>query len=68
MEMGYALGKGQRVIVTARDDTKFPFDAMALEAFLWGEKEDIKKMIARFRDHWERNIEMPKLVAERKGR
>ena len=68
MEMGYALGKGQRVIVSARDDTKFPFDAMALEAFLWGEKEDIKKMLARFRDHWERNVEMPKLVAVRKGR
>ena len=68
MELGYALGKGQRVIITARDDTKFPFDATALGAFFWGEKEDVKKMLGRFRDHWERNIDMPKLVAVRKGR
>src|SRR6185436_18647365 len=35
MELGYALGNKQRVIVTARDDTKISFDAFALEAFQW---------------------------------
>lgn len=62
MEMGYALGNKQRVIVTARDDTDFPFDAFALEAFQWKEGEDPAAQLKRMRTHWERNINMPKLV------
>ncbi len=62
MELGYALGNKQKVIVTARDDTRFPFDAFALEAFQWKESEDLTKRLQRFRTHWERNIDMPPLV------
>lgn len=62
MELGYALGNRQRVIVTARDDTRISFDAFALEAFLWNESEEGSARIDRLRTHWERNINIPVLV------
>ena len=68
MELGYALGNKQRVIVTARDDTDVSFDAFALEAFQWNETEDPKAQLDRFRVHWERNIGMPTLVRPREAR
>jgi hypothetical protein len=68
MELGYALGNKQRVIVSARHDTKISFDAFALEAFQWKEGEDPKKQIDRFRTHWERNINMPKLVQPKEAK
>jgi hypothetical protein len=67
-ELGYALGNKQKVIISARDDTKLPFDSMALETFMWGESEAPAKLIERFRKHWERNIDMPGLVATREAR
>jgi hypothetical protein len=68
MELGYALGNQQRVIVTARDDTKISFDAFALEAFQWKSAEDNGARIDRFRTHWERNINMPTLVRPKEAK
>jgi hypothetical protein len=68
MELGYALGNIQRVILTARKDTKISFDAFALEAFLWEETEAPAKQLERFRKHWERNINMPNLVQPREAK
>jgi hypothetical protein len=68
MELGYALGNNQRVIVTARDDTRLPFDSFALEAFQWNVAEDPAKRLARFRTHWERNINMPTLVRPKEAK
>src|SRR5215213_6310182 len=68
MELGYALGNRQRVIVTARDDTQISFDAFALEAFKWNDSEDPAKRIDRFRTHWERNINMPTLVRPKEAK
>jgi nucleoside 2-deoxyribosyltransferase len=68
MELGYALGNKQRVIVTARDDTNVSFDAFALEAFRWNDKEDSASQIVRFRTHWERNINMPNLVRPKEAK
>jgi len=62
MELGYALGHQQRIIVATRDDTRFPFDAFALEAFQWKLGEDPSSQRDRLRTHWERNIDMPTLV------
>lgn len=66
MELGYALGNKQKVIITVRDDTTIPFDAFALEAFRWKDSENSAQRLERFRAHWERNINMPSLV-RRKG-
>jgi hypothetical protein len=68
MELGYALGNKQRVIVTAREDTRISFDAFALEAFQWKEGEDPTNQLSRFRTHWERNINMPNLVCPKEAK
>jgi nucleoside 2-deoxyribosyltransferase len=68
MELGYAFGNKQRVIVTTRDDTKISFDAFALEAFRWKDGEDSAAQLDRFRTHWERNINMPNLVRQKEAK
>jgi hypothetical protein len=68
MELGYALGNKQRVILTAREDTKISFDAFAIEAFQWKEGEDAPVQLARMRTHWERNINMPTLVRPKEAK
>jgi len=68
MELGYALGNKQRVIVSARDDTRISFDAFALEAFQWNEAEDLDKRLQKFRAHWQRNINMPTLVRPKEAK
>lgn len=68
MELGYALGNKQRVIVTARDDTNVSFDAFALEAFRWKMAEDVGERLNRFRTHWERNINIPPLVQPKEAK
>ena len=68
MELGYALGNKQRVIVTARDDTRISFDAFALEAFQWKDGEDLTQQLDRFRAHWQRNINMPRLVRPKEAK
>lgn len=67
-EFGYALGNRQRVIVTARDDTKIPFDSSALEVFPWNEAETPAQKLDNLRRHWERNINMPTLVKPKEAK
>ena len=68
MELGYALGNKQRVIVTARNDTEVSFDAFALEGFRWRDQEDTMIQIDCLRTHWERNITMPLLVRPKEAK
>ena len=68
MEFGYALGNRQRVIATHRKDTKLPFDSSMIESFPWEETEDPTLQLARFRDHWVRNINMPTIVRPTEAR
>ena len=68
MELGYALGKRQRVILTAREDTNFPFDSFALEAYLWSSSDGDAHRIEKLRTHWGRNIDMPPLVKPREAK
>jgi hypothetical protein len=68
MELGYALGNKQRVIISARDDTRISFDAFALEAFLWNDSEDPVERTNRLRTHWQRNINTPTLVRPKEAK
>jgi hypothetical protein len=68
MELGYALGNKQRVILTARDGTNFPFDAFALEALMWRDGEEVAVQREKLRHHWQRNINMPTLVRPTEAR
>lgn len=65
MELGYALGAGKRVILTARADTKPPFDSSSIETFFWSEDEPPFEIQTRLATHWKRNIDMPQLVKAR---
>jgi hypothetical protein len=68
MELGFALGNAQKVIITAKKGTDFPFDAYALEAWLWPETGTVAERIEGLRKHWERNIDAPPLVTKRVAR
>jgi hypothetical protein len=68
VELGYALGNQQRVIFTAREGTQFPFDVFALDAFIWRDDEDRTAQLERFLAHWQRHINMPRLVRPNEAR
>jgi hypothetical protein len=44
-ELGYALGLGKRVIITAQEGTKLPFDTSSLPCHFWSTKsgDDVRK-------------------------
>jgi hypothetical protein len=65
MELGYALGNAQRVIVTARSGTQSPFDAAMIDTHHWSPRLGNEGRITRLREHWERNIDRPSLVRPR---
>ena len=65
MELGYALGNGQRVMVTALDDTKLPFDSSCIETYMWDSKKDLNLLRTEFKNYWTRNLNRPPLVAPR---
>lgn len=68
MEFGFALGNKQRVIITAKEGTSFPFDSSSLEAFMWPETGTPAERIEKLRKHWERNIDMPPIVSPKVAR
>jgi hypothetical protein len=68
IELGYALGNQQRVILTAREGTAFPFDVFALDAFIWRDGEDKTTQLERFLEHWQRQVSMPRLVRANEAR
>ncbi len=65
MELGYALGHAQRVVLTAQDGTRPPFDAAMLELCAWNDSTEDAERIDQFRNHWGRNIDRPPLVRPR---
>ena len=65
MEYGYALGRQQKVILTARGGTRLPFDTSAIECHLWDEDAKDEARIADLESYWRRNIDRPPLVRPR---
>jgi len=68
MEFGFALGNKQKVIITAKEGTSFPFDTSSLEAFMWPETGTPAERMDKLRRHWERNIDMPPIVSPKVAR
>lgn len=62
MEFGYALGRGRRVIVTAKRGTALPFDPDKIPTHFWAAGTPADRQRA-FHDWFERLIDMPALVA-----
>jgi hypothetical protein len=61
-ELGYALGRAQRVIVTARDGTKPPFDLDKIPWFFWDPAADSSELRTKLAGHVQLNSSRPPLV------
>lgn len=61
-ELGYALGRAQRVIVTARDDTKPPFDLDKIPWFFWDSAADSSDLRTQFAAHVRLHSSRPPLI------
>lgn len=62
IELGYALGSGNRVLVIAEEGTMLPFDQTMIACHFWkpgATVEDKKKALGEF---WEKNITRPSIV------
>jgi hypothetical protein len=60
VELGYALGRGANVILTARDGTRLPFDTAAIPCHFWRDSDEVS--IQDFRKFWETHVNRGPLV------
>jgi hypothetical protein len=65
MELGYALGRAKRVMLTAQAGMKLSFDSQALECHFWEDSAHDPARILSFRNYWRRNMNRPPLVKPR---
>jgi hypothetical protein len=65
MELGYALGRGLRVIVTAMKDTDPPFDSQMVPHHFWEDATDDAARQQAFKEFWAKHIDRPPLVQPR---
>lgn len=68
IELGYALGNAQRVIVTAQIGTLLPFDSSCLETYMWDMKSESATLQRELKTYWTRNFNRPPLVTPRGSR
>jgi hypothetical protein len=62
MELGYALGRRRRVILSARTGTELPFDEDKLPTHLWDSSRPLDSRIREYRDWFDRYNDLPPLV------
>lgn len=62
IELGYALGRGMRVLVTAQEGTNLPFDQAAIPTHFWSDTDDDATRRQKFSLYWEKNINRPPVV------
>jgi len=56
IELGYGLGLGKNIILTARRRTKLPFDIDKLHVFFWDIRMDSERLMEEFNEHWQLNL------------
>ena len=61
IELGYAL-RGGRVLVTAEDGTKLPFDQEMIPCHFWKPGDSVADRRKALVDFWEKNINRPQIV------
>jgi hypothetical protein len=64
LELGYALGRNARTIVTARDGTAPPFDITTYAAHIWEDSGDVLERRAVFRAHLVSVRDRPPIVSD----
>jgi hypothetical protein len=62
MELGYALGRRRRVIISAREGTKLPFDEDKIPTYFWNDCGTVDERRGALRDWLDRYGELPPLV------
>ena len=62
MELGYALGRPRRVVISAQEGTKQIFDSDKLPTHFWARSEDATACVADYLDWFDRYVEVGPLV------
>jgi hypothetical protein len=65
MELGYALGRAKRVMLTAQAGTKLSFDSQPFECHFWEDSANDQPRVVSFETYWRRNMNRPPLVKPR---
>ena len=62
IELGYALGRGLPVMVTAKEGTNLPFDTQPVPTRMWDPATSISKRKDEFKAYWEANAQRRRIV------
>jgi len=62
MEMGYAFGLNKRVLLTAREGIRLPFDSNAIPCYFWSPDRSNEEQQESFLEFWKKNINRPPLA------
>lgn len=59
MELGYAFGRGRRVMISAKKGTRLPFDPDKLPTYFWDEEGTLEDHVKRYQEWFEHHLDMP---------
>lgn len=62
IELGYSLGTQNRVLVTAEDGTKLPFDQQMIPCHFWNPSSTVAERKKALVEFWEKNINRPPII------
>lgn len=62
MELGYALGRRRRVVISAKRGTTLPFDEDKLPTFFWDDQKGWDEQLRGYREWFDRFSDLPPLV------
>ncbi|HEY0020836.1 MAG TPA: hypothetical protein VGC13_31335 [Longimicrobium sp.] len=62
IELGYALGRAARVLVTAENGTSLPFDQQAIPCLFWSATEVDERRREQLVEFWRKYVDRPPLV------
>jgi hypothetical protein len=65
MELGYALGRHRRVVISALDGTHLPFDSDKLPTFTWNAGASSGQETSRYLEWFDRHVDYPPLVEQK---
>lgn len=65
MELGYGFGRTKRIVLTAREDTRLPFDPSAIDTHLWNTRDDDADRMRALNEYCARTALRPPIVKPR---
>lgn len=67
LELGYALGRPLKVILTAKNGTKLPFDTKMYDCLFWNSKDPTSISMDNLNKYYNRNFNRPPVVRNRES-